>query len=99
VPELLMLAGGAGFAAATAALWLQERRRGDHRWFAGLIAVAVTLSLFSVITWAATLIARIAPLALTWVFVATLALLFAQRLYRELRAPPSGETHRPQLWR
>jgi hypothetical protein len=91
VPELLMLAGAAGLAAAIAALWLQGGRRGGRRWFAGLITMAVTLSLFSVIAWAATVIARIAPLPLTWVFVGTLALLFAQRLYRELRPPPSSE--------
>jgi hypothetical protein len=92
VPELLMLTGAAGLAAAIAALWLHGGRRGDRRYFAGLITTAVTLSLFSVIAWAATVIARIAPLALTWVFVGTLALLFAQRLYRELRAPTPGET-------
>jgi hypothetical protein len=53
MPGLLMLSGSAGLAAAAAALWLQEKRRGDRRCFAVLIAVAVTLSLFSVIAWAA----------------------------------------------
>jgi cobalamin biosynthesis protein CobD/CbiB len=91
VPNLLMVAGGAGLVTATAALWLQRRRRVDRRFFAGLVATAVTLSLFSVVTWAATVIARLAPLALTWAFVGALALLFALRLYRELRLPPPSE--------
>jgi hypothetical protein len=91
VPNLLMVAGGAGLVTATAALWLQARRRVDRRFFAGLVATAVTLSLFSVVTWAATVIARVAPLALTWAFVGALALLFALRLYRELRLPPPSE--------
>ncbi len=88
---VLMLAGAAGVVTAAAALWLQWRRQIDRRCFAGLVAMAVTLSLFSVVAWAATAIARIAPLALTWGFVGTLALLFALRLYRELEAPPSSE--------
>jgi hypothetical protein len=46
------------------------------------------LSLFSVVAWAAT---AIAPLPVTWVFVGTLALLFALRLYRELQKWPPGE--------
>ena len=91
MPNLLMVAGGAGLVTATAALWLQARRRVDRRFFAGLVAPAVTLSLFSVVTWAATVIARVAPLALTWAFVGALALLFALRLYRELRLPPPSE--------
>jgi cobalamin biosynthesis protein CobD/CbiB len=90
VLNLLMLAGSAGLASATAALWIQDRRM-DRRFFAGLISIAVTLSLFSVMAWAATAIARVAPLALTWVFVVTLALLFALRLYRELQDPPPNE--------
>jgi hypothetical protein len=89
---LLMLAGGAGLVTATVALWLQRRRRVDPRFFAALVATAVTLSLFSVVAWAATVIARVAPLALAWVFVGTLALLFALRLYRELRLPPPGKS-------
>jgi len=88
VPNLLMLASGVGVVAATAALWVQGQRRADHRFFAGLISIAVTLSLFSVIAWAAT---AIAPLPLTWVLVGTLALLFALRLYRQLRELPPGE--------
>jgi hypothetical protein len=51
-----MLASGVGLVAATAALWvqgLQGQRRADHRFFAGLISIAVTLSLFSVVTCAA----------------------------------------------
>ena len=88
MPNMLMLASGVGLAAATAALWVQGWPRADHRFFAGLISIAVTLSLFSVVAWAAT---AIAPLPLTWVFVGTLALLFALRLYRELQKSPPGE--------
>ena len=83
MPNLLMLANGAGLVAAIAALWVQGRA--DHRFFAALISIAVTLSLFSVVAWAAT---AIAPLPLTRVLVGTLALLFALRLYRELQEPP-----------
>jgi cobalamin biosynthesis protein CobD/CbiB len=88
VPNLVMFANGVGFVAATAALWVQGQRRADHRFFAGLISIAVTLSLFSVVAWAAT---AIAPLPFTWVLVAMLALLFALRLYRQLQQPPPGE--------
>jgi hypothetical protein len=63
VPNLLMLASGVGLVAATAALCVQGGRRADHRLFAGLISIAVTLSLFSFVTWAAT---AIAPLPFTW---------------------------------
>ena len=86
--NLLMLACGVGLVAATAALWAQGWQRADHRLFAGLISIAVTLSLFSVVAWAAT---AIAPSLLTWVLVGTLAVLFALRLYRELQEPPPGE--------
>ena len=88
MPILLILASGVELVAATAALWVQGWRRADHRFFAGLISIAVTLSLFSVVAWAAT---EIAPLPLTWFLVGTLALLFALRLYRELQKPPAGE--------
>ena len=88
MPNLLMLASGAGLVAAIAALWVQGQRRADHRFFAGLISVAVTLSLFSVVAWVAT---AIAPLPLTGVLVGTLALLFALRLYQQLQKPPPGE--------
>ena len=88
MPSLLMLASGVGLVAATAALWVQGWRRADHRLFAGLISIAVTLSLFSVVIWAAI---AIAPLPLTWVFVGAIAILFALRLYRQLREPPPGE--------
>jgi hypothetical protein len=56
VPNLLMLASGVGLVAATAALSMKGWRRADHRFFAGLISIAVTLSLFSVVAWAATAI-------------------------------------------
>ena len=69
MPNLLMLANGVGLVAATAALWVQGWRRADYRFFAGLISIAVTLSLFSVVAWAAT---AIAPLPLTWVLVGML---------------------------
>ena len=77
-----------GLVAATAALWVRGRQRADHRFFAGLISIAVTLSLFSVVAWAATVIA---PFPLAWVLVGALALPFALRLYRELQEPPPGE--------
>jgi hypothetical protein len=82
VPNLLILASGVGLVAATAALWVEGWRRADDRFFAGLISIAVTLSLFSGIAWAAT---AIAPLPLTWILIGTLAVLFALRLYRELQ--------------
>ena len=88
MPNLLMFANGVGLVAATAALWVQGWRRADHRFFAALISIAVTLSLFSVVAWAAT---AIAPFPLTRVLVGMLALLFALRLYRQLQKPPPGE--------
>jgi hypothetical protein len=91
MPNLLMLAGGVAVVTASAALWLQGRCRVDRRCFAGLVAIAVTLSLFSVIAWAAVAVARIAKFPLTWMLICALALLFALRLYRELQVPPPGE--------
>ena len=88
MPNLLMLVSGIGLAAASAALSVRGWRRADQRLFAGLISIAVTLSLFSVFAWAAT---AIAPLPLTWGVLGALALLFALRLYRELQEPPPGE--------
>ena len=90
MPNLLMLASGVGLAAATAALWVQGWRA-YRRFFAFLVSIAVTVSLFSVVAWGATEIAQVAPLPLTWVFVGTLALLFASRLYRQLQVPPLSE--------
>jgi hypothetical protein len=87
----LLLAGIVGLVTATAALLLQGRRPIDRRFFAALITSAVTLSVFSVVAWIATAIGRVAPLLLIWAFVGVLALLFAVRLYRELRLPPPGE--------
>jgi uncharacterized membrane protein len=86
-----MLASSVGLVAATAALGVQGWRRSDHRFFAGLISIAVTLSLFSVAAWAAI---AIAPLPLIWVLVGALALLFALRLYRELQEPSPGKRSR-----
>ena len=85
--NLLMLASCVGLVAATAALWVQGWRRAHHRLFAGLISIALTLSLFSLVAWTAN---AIAPSPLTWVLVGTLAALFALRLYRELQEPPPG---------
>src|SRR5215469_6291052 len=53
----------------------------------GLLILAVTVILFSLIAWAATVM-TVAPLLLTWGFVGALALMFALRLYRELRTLP-----------
>jgi len=50
-----------------------------------LVSITVTVSLFSMIAWAAVAVAAAAPICVTWTFVGTLALLFAVRLYRELR--------------
>jgi cobalamin biosynthesis protein CobD/CbiB len=85
---LLLVATVIGIAAASTALWLERRHRHDSRLFAGLIATAVTMSLFSLIALAATTLVGIAPLPLLWAVVAALAFCFAQRLYRELLPPP-----------
>jgi hypothetical protein len=90
VRELLIAAGGVGVVAAAAALWLESSRRIGRRCFAGLVALAVALSVFSFLAWAATGITRIAPLPLTWAFVIALAVLIAVRLYRELQVMPGG---------
>jgi peptidoglycan/LPS O-acetylase OafA/YrhL len=90
VPELLIFAGGVGVVSAIAALCLQGRQRIDRRCFAGLVALAVASSLFAVLGWAATTIARIAPLPLTWALVIVLAVLIGARLYRELQVPLDG---------
>ena len=89
---LLIVAGGMGVISATTALWMQGRQMLHHRVFALLVSFTVTLILFSLIAWAAAVIVAIAPLSLTWVFVGTLALLFALRLYRELRALPAMDS-------
>ena len=86
---LLMLAGGMGIASASAALWMQGRRMVHRRIFAALVSIAVTVILFSVIAWAAAAIKAVGSIPLTWVFVCSLALAFAFRLYRELRSWPT----------
>jgi hypothetical protein len=86
---LLILAGAVGLVAATAALWAQGRAMIHQRIFAGLISLAVTVILFSLIAWAAAIM-TVAPLLLTWGFVGALALMFALRLYRELRTLPEA---------
>jgi len=88
---LLMVAGVTGIVSATTALWMHGRRMLHQRVFALLVSFAVTVIVFSLIAWAAAFIVVIAPLPLTWVFVVTLASLFAQRLYRELRALPAPD--------
>jgi hypothetical protein len=90
VPGLLIATGGVGLVAATAALWLESRGRISRRCFAGLLALAVGSSVFSVLAWGAIAVARIAPLPLTWALAVALAVLFAVRLYRELRVLPGG---------
>ncbi len=97
MPGLLIAAGGIGFVAAAAALWLESRRQIGRRCFAGLLALAVGASVFSVLAWAATAIARIAALPLTWAFVVALAVLLAARLYRELQILP-GDPRLPSRW-
>jgi hypothetical protein len=89
---LLMVAGGMGIVSATTTLWMQGRQMLHHRAFALLVSFTITLILFSLIAWAAAAIAAVAPLLLTWVLVASLALLFAVRLYRELRALPATDS-------
>jgi hypothetical protein len=91
VLTLLMIAGAMGVVSATTALWMHGRRMLHQRIFALLVSFAITVILFSLVAWAAAAIVAIAPLWLTWVFVGTLALLFALRLYRELRTLPEME--------
>jgi hypothetical protein len=92
MPILLMLMGGAGLLAATAALWVQGTKRWrDQRFFAGLVATALTLSLFSLLASTATLIAGVLPLPLGLAAAIALALFLAVRVYRELRLPSSSE--------
>jgi hypothetical protein len=90
VHNLLIGAGIIGLFAATVALCL-HRRRINRRLFAGLIALAATSSLFSVLGWAATAIGRFAQLPLIWALIGGLSLLFALRLYRELQPAASNE--------
>jgi hypothetical protein len=87
---LLILAGAVGLVAATAALWAQGRTMIHQRIFAGLISLAVTVILFSLIAWAAAVMTK-APFLLTWGFVGALALMFALRLYHELRTLPEAD--------
>ena len=87
-----MVAGGMGIVSATTTLWMQGRQMLHHRAFALLVSFTITLILFSLIAWAAAAIVAVAPLLLTWVLIASLALLFAVRLYRELRALPATDS-------
>jgi hypothetical protein len=90
VPGLLIAAGGVGLVAASAALWLESRGRIGRRCFAGLLALAIGSSVFSLLAWAATAMTRIAPLPLSWSIAVALAVLIALRLYRELQVLPGG---------
>jgi hypothetical protein len=89
--HLPMFAASVGVVTAGGALWVQSRRHIDRRLFAGLVAAAVTLSLCSLLVWATTSIGRMVSLPLTWAFVSVLIVLFALRLYRELRVLPRNE--------
>jgi len=80
VLELLIAVGAVGVVAATAALWLESRRRIGRRCFAGLLALAIASSAFS----------GTVLLPITSAFVIALAVLFAVRLYRELQVSPGG---------
>ena len=84
--NMLAFAGVIGFVAATAALWARGRVMIDQRVFAVLVSLAVTVILFSLIGLLAAVLA-IAPRHLTWVFVGAFAVMFALRLYKELRSP------------
>jgi hypothetical protein len=87
---VLIAAGGVGLVAASAALWLESRGRIGRRCFAGLLALAVGSSVISLLAWAATAMARIASLPLSWSIAVALAVLIALRLYRELQVLPGG---------
>lgn len=88
--ELLIATAGVGVAAAAAALWLEGSHRIGRRCFAALVALAVGSTLFSLLAWAATGIARITPSPVIWALVIALAVLIAARLYRELQGLPGG---------
>ena len=90
MPELLTAAGSVGVVAAAAALWSESRRRIGRRCFAGLVALAVTSTLFSFLAWATTAIVHTTPVPLTWAFVIALAVLLAVRFYRELQVLPGA---------
>jgi hypothetical protein len=90
VLALLIAAGAVGVVAATAALWLEARRRIGRRCFAGLLALSIASSAFSGLAGVATAIPRTVPFLVTWAVVIALAVLFAVRLYRELRVSPGG---------
>jgi hypothetical protein len=90
VPGVLIAAGGVGLVAASAALWLESRGRIGRRCFAGLLALAIGSSVFSLLAWAATAMVRIASLPLSWSIAVALAVLIALRLYRELQVLPGG---------
>jgi hypothetical protein len=92
VAGFLILPGGVAVVTAGAGLWLAGRHRIDRRYFAGSVAIAVTISIFSAIASVATAIVHDARLPAAWAFVGTLSLLFGLRLYRELQAPQSDKS-------
>lgn len=87
--HLPVLTGIVALVMSTVALCLRTQLL-SRRSFAGLVATAVTLSLFSLFAWAASII-RTPPSPVVWCVVCALAVLFALKLYRELQAPRSGE--------
>ena len=82
---LLTVASGCAIACAALALCVHGRQMLHQRIFAVLVSVAITVMVFSMIAWGALAVAAEAPVLMTWAFVGMLALLFAVRLYRELR--------------
>ena len=87
----LIVLSAMGIASATTALWIESRPKLRQRLFVPLISFSVTVSLFSMIAWTADAIVAVVPLWLTRVLVGALALLFALRLYRELRSLPATD--------
>jgi hypothetical protein len=85
-----MVAAGLATVTATTALWVVRHWPAGRRWFAGLVSIAVTLTLFSFVGWATNVIVP-AVHYLIWAGILTVALLFALRLYRELASFPPTE--------
>jgi hypothetical protein len=87
----LIVLSAMGIASATTALWMESRPKLRQRLFAPLVSFSVTVSLFSMIAWIAGTLVTLVPLWLIRFRVGALALLFAFRLYRELRALPATD--------
>ena len=69
IETLLTVAGGCAMTGATLALWVHDRRISHQRIFAVLVSITVTVSLFSMIAWAAVAVVAVAPICVTWTFV------------------------------